>query len=306
MKFSAFKIAQSKKPIDSLTLDQFVKILRNPSIGGDIYIKAANTVELIRATTDEIRQKKLKLTLPAISPGVEFGSNREDILSYSGLMQIDIDHVSEPEKLRKRLGSLSWVTLSALSVRKGVWLLIKIPEPHRQPEYWESINNWLQAVHKVEADPARQNPKDLRFYAPDSGVIYKPISCALNVLPERQCAKSVIASSNQKKSITGHYLSPLDDYNQQADVIDLLIASGWKFYNQFGKNIRLTRPGKQSGISANWNEELRRLFVFTSNSIFQTDNRSLSPVDVFMKLNQINNLSIARNRLQDLGYGYHH
>jgi hypothetical protein len=305
MKFSILNKITSQISSAFLSLDEFVSILRNPAFGGEQYIKAAYTVKEIRAITDESKQKALKQTLPVIAPGVVFGKNRQEIKSFSGLMQIDIDHVTNPEQLRDELGKLSWVTLSALSVRKGVWLLIKIPEPQRQAEYWAKVNDWLWNKHGVIADPARKNPKDLRFYSPDSDAVYNTSAIVLPLLPAITTHGPALTCNKPKKSFTGVYFSPIDDFNANADVLGMLLSQGWKLNRQVGENSRLTRPGKRTGISANWNATIRKLYVFTSNSEF-TQNESrypLSPTDIFMQLNHISCIALTRQQLLSLGYG---
>lgn len=306
MNFSILNKITSQTPSAILSLDEFVTILHDPFKGGEQYIKAKNTVERIRSITDEDQQKTLKQTLPAIAPGVVFGKNRQDVLFYTGLMQIDIDHVKYPERLRNALSVFSWITLSALSVRKGVWLLIKIPEPERQAEYWTKVNGWLWNKYGVVADPARKNPKDLRFFAPDNGVIYNPEAIALPSLPAITAPETIQGSKKPPKCFTGPYLSPIDDFNARSDIIQILLINGWKIHRQIGCNIQLTRPGKRAGISANWNESLRKLYIFTSNSeLHQNESRyPLSPTDIFMQMNHINCISLAREHLKSLGYGY--
>jgi hypothetical protein len=306
MKFSVFNRASSTVPVNTISLDQFATIVKNPVAGGEIFQKSAEIVKEIRLISDEARQKQLKQTLPAISPGVVFGENRQDVASFSGLMQIDIDHVINPEQLRDELGNLSWVTFAALSVRKGVWLLVKIPEPERQAEYWFKVNEWLTKRYAgIEADPKRKNPKDLRFFAPDREAIYKPYALTLKILPIQHAANTIKAPPKAIQRIGGNYISPIDDFNSRGDIIPLLQANDWKICRQHGRNIRLTRPGKSNGISANWNEDLRKLYVFSNHATLQNaiSTHALSPVDIFMQLNQINSISDARQTLQNLGYG---
>lgn len=305
MKFSVLNKIISLVPTAIISLSKLASNIHNPETGGELYIKAAKIVDRIRATTDENTQRELKQLLPAISPGVVFGKNRQDIISYSGLMQIDIDHVSNPEQLRNELGKLSWVTLSALSVRKGVWLLVKIPDPERQAEYWAKVNDWLWNKYGVVADPARKNPKDLRFFSPDSEAIYNPSAIFLPALPAIIISKSASTFNKPKKCFTGPYFSPIDDFNANADVLQMLQSHGWKIHKQNGSNIQLTRPGKRTGISANWNESLRKLYVFTSNSeLIQNETQyALSPTDIFMQLNNVTCIGIARERLINKGYG---
>lgn len=306
MKFSILNKITSQVPSACLSLDEFVSILRNPAHGGEQYIKAAKIVEEIRSITDESQQKALKQTLPVTAPGVVYGENRQEVISFSGLMQIDIDHVTNPEQLRDELGKLSWVTLSALSVRKGVWLLIKIPEPHRQAEYWAKVNDWLWNKHGVIADPARKNPKDLRFYSPDSDAIYNTSAIVLPLLPAITTPGPTLTYNKPKKPFTGTYFSPIDDFNAKADVIQLLLSTGWKIFRQKGRDIQFTRPGKSTGISANWNESLRKLYVFTSNSDLNQSvpQYALSPTDIFMQLNKISCIATARRELLNMGYGH--
>lgn len=306
MTFSILNKITAQIPSAILSLDKFVSILHDPANGGVQYIKASKIVDKIRSITDEYQQKELKQTLPVVAPGVVFGENRQDIKSFSGLMQIDIDHVNNPEQLRDELGKLSWITLSALSVRKGVWLLVKIPEPERQAEYWAKVNAWLNKNYGIESDPARKNAKDLRFYSPDKDAVYNPNAATLNIIPAPSAAKTAKASHIAKRLNSGLYFSPIDDFNRRADVIPLLLSHDWKICNQHGNNIRLTRPGKSSGISANWNEELRKLYVFSSNSnLIQSDSHyPLSATDIFMQLNQISCIAFAREQLLSMGYGH--
>jgi hypothetical protein len=66
-------------------------------------------------------------------------------------------------------------------------------------------------------------------------------------------------------------ITPWDDYNEQAPVVDLLHSHGWKTDHQIGNKTRLTRPDKPSGVSAEWDEDKRRLYVWTSSSQFNNE-----------------------------------
>ncbi len=307
MKFSTFKTKDSRRPFTEMQLSDFASIVHEPELGGAVFIEGARLAEQIRATKDHNVQKQLKQFLPAISPGTLFGQDRQDIRSYTGLMQIDIDEgISDPEQLRNDLGGLSWVAFSSLSVRKGVWLLIRIPEPENQPLYWEKINGWLLDKHGLTADPSRKNPKDLRFFAPDRDAIYNPNSKMLPFIPAEELPPKQ-PSYNRTCKVTqmGEFVSPFDDFNCNADVLSMLISDGWKINHRMGNKVRLTRPGKRSGTSADWDEKLRRLYVFTSTSNLAHDSNrhALSPVDIFMRLENITTTHQARQKLVEMGYG---
>ena len=307
MRFSVFKNSFSKEAFSDLQLSDYASIVVNPETGGGTFIKGADLVKRIRATNDIERQRRLKQQLPAISPGALFGLNRQHVSCFTGLMQIDIDEgIQDPEELRNALGDISWVTFSSLSVRCGVWFLVKTPEPRRQPAYWKAINDWLQTSYQLSADPARKNPKDLRFFAPDKEAIFNPNAIAFKALPPEPIliSKAVPYQKNNVASTNG-CISPFKDFNQNADVISMLLNDGWTVAHRKGDKIRLTRPGKDHGISADWDENLRRLYVFTSNSnlAMEGNGHALSPVDIFMKLNEIHSVKYVRRQLTDLGYG---
>lgn len=307
MKFSAFKTSYSKEPFTDMQLSNFASIVHEPGQGGKVFVEGAHIVNRIRATRDIKIQKQLKQHLPAVSPGVQFGLNRQDVNEFTGLMQIDIDHgISDPEALRNELGRLSWVAFSSLSVRRGVWFLVIIPEPARQSAYWEKVNDWLLNKYNLYADPSRKNPKDLRFFAPDRDAVYNPLARPLPILLQEPIAPILRAPIQKKKNCpVNGYISPLDDFNQNANVIEMLLMDGWKISHKKGSKIRLTRPGKDHGTSADWDENLRRLYVFTSNSNLAMDDyrHALSPVDIYMKLKKINTTHEVRQKLLKMGYG---
>lgn len=307
MNFSVFERPNYKKPSGAVSLASFASIVSDPALGGSIFIEASCLVNEIRNCADPVIQKQLKQKLPAIAPGVRFGLNRQDIRSYTGLMQIDIDKgITDPEKLRNDLGTLSWVVFSALSVRRGVWFLARIPEPHKQHIYWERINDWLYKNYKLNADPARKNAKDLRFFAPDPGCIFNPNAILLPAIPPSINDDFGKIRNPKKHDPAGSgYLSPITDFNQRADVVEMLLRDGWKISHTHGVKVRLTRPGKQNGTSADWHTEKRRLYIFTDNSnLYQSSlKHGLSATDVLMQLNQIQTLSEARTVLKEMGYG---
>jgi hypothetical protein len=307
MEFSVFERPNYNRPWGALSLDIFASIVSDPAKGGPVFLKAAKLVEEIRQCTDKDMQKKLKQKCLAISPGTRFGINRQDIQYFTGLMQIDIDKgITDPESLRNNLGKLSWVTFSALSVRRRVWFLARIPEPEKQHLYWEKINAWLNDNYGLCADPARKNATDLRFYAPDENCIYNPGAVMLPFIQEPdKCAIDHTTRPIENKRTRSGYLSPITDFNQRADVVDMLLQAGWKISHEQGVKIRFTRPGKQSGISADWHKDKRRLYVFTDNgNLYQeTTYHGLSAIDILMQLKQISSFTQARTIVKEMGYG---
>lgn len=80
--------------------------------------------------------------------------------------------------------------------------------------------------------------------------------------------------------------TPLDHYNREANVLELLEAHGWRVLHRKGARVVLQRPGKPSGshdTSGNFHEGLRLLWVWSSSSSLPQE-VPLSPVDVFAHL----------------------
>jgi hypothetical protein len=303
--FSLFDRAVAKEPTGFLSITDFASIVCDPKKGGNRFIEAARIIEEIRLTNDQEEQRRLKLLLPAITPGVKLINNRQNIESYTGLMQVDIDKgISDPEKLRNEIGGLSWVLLSALSVRRGVWFLVRIPEPEKQADYWLKVNEFLKKKFNIEADESRKNPKDLRFFAPDKGVVFNQEARQLNMIPQNSNFPTPSIRKRSQKPQNGTYLSPIDDFKENAEVIPMLIELGYKIYYQHGNKTKFTRPGKNKGTSSEWDEKKRLFYDFSSNSNLHDVNpgRSLSALDIYMQLKQIS-LIEAREQLRGMGWG---
>lgn len=299
MEMSLFIRKNQNKPAGKLTLPDLVKIIRNPEAGGELFSNAATIVNSIRNERDPEKQKELKSHLPCISPGALFGNNRQDVISFTGLMQIDVDYVEQPKKLIHHLSKQKWVTLAALSVRRNVWFLVRIPETDRQPEYWDRVNLWLLKHYYPEADISRQNPRDLRFYAQDPDCFFNPMATTWKTLPPP--SPNYITIQRKVSGNHSHY-SPFEDYNSRGDVVGLLLSKGWKLNNQTANKIELTRPDKHSGISAIFFKETKLLYVHSSNTQL-TPNKPLKPVDVFLELHQVTTKE-AYQVLLSMGYGY--
>ncbi len=65
-------------------------------------------------------------------------------------------------------------------------------------------------------------------------------------------------------------VSPFDDYNQNADAVQLLAAHSWKVVRQSGSRVYLQRPGKSGkDYSANYHLAKRIFYPFTTSTIFE-------------------------------------
>ncbi|WP_293052459.1 BT4734/BF3469 family protein [Paludibacter sp.] len=97
-------------------------------------------VDMIRSTTDENERKRLKSSLPAITPSGIFSERRANkLIAHSGLICIDIDGKDNPNimdmgALKKELSSNDHILYCGLSVSgNGLFCLVPIayPEQHK-------------------------------------------------------------------------------------------------------------------------------------------------------------------------------
>lgn len=98
-------------------------------------------------------------------------------------------------------------------------------------------------------------------------------------------------------------LSPFVDYNQRGDIIELLERHGWSTVGRQGQRIHLKRPGQSdTKTSGNFHEGLRKLFVFSSSTVFEPE-KGYSPSDAFVLLECNGDKKEAYRRLLSDGYG---
>lgn len=97
--------------------------------------------------------------------------------------------------------------------------------------------------------------------------------------------------------------NPWEDFNKRCDPIELMARHGWGFENtKNSHNIYFTRPGKTTGISMSFREDLRKFYCFTSNSEFDVDT-AYSPVDILLTLEFNGDKKALYYHLVNGGYG---
>jgi hypothetical protein len=98
-------------------------------------------------------------------------------------------------------------------------------------------------------------------------------------------------------------LSVFDDYNQRADVCELLQQHGWKFVSQKGQKSIFLRPGQAtSQTSGNFDHSKNWFSVFTTSTEFEPQKAYL-PYAVFAVLECNKDYAAAHKRLLGMGYG---
>ena len=97
-------------------------------------------------------------------------------------------------------------------------------------------------------------------------------------------------------------ISPIDDYNEQGDVIQLLQKHGWKKLHTHNGKTFFRRPGKDDGTSGDYLHDKKWFSVFTTSTQFEP-NKAYNPAAVFCKLEANNNWTDCVKILAKAGYG---
>lgn len=99
-------------------------------------------------------------------------------------------------------------------------------------------------------------------------------------------------------------VSPLDDFNDKCDFIDLMGRNGWMVVSETSTQIstRLKRPGAASRDSAEWLGDKRKFVCYSTSTVFDP-NILYSPLDVMLILECENDFLVAYKYLIDNGYG---
>lgn len=105
----------------------------------------------------------------------------------------------------------------------------------------------------------------------------------------------------QAKTVAG--TSPIEDYNNRADVVALLELHGWSAVGRKGKKILMKRPGDtKAEHSGNYDEEKNWFSVFSTSTEFEAQTPYL-PYAVFCVLECGKDWKLVPRRLYEMGYG---
>ena len=246
--------------------------------------------------------------------------NRDGLIVYSGYMVLDIDHVDVAYVIKKLLNQkdVGIVMLFISPSGDGVKLVVLSTTVEEHEQVFKMYQRYFKDKFDIEIDESGKDIARACFIPHDANVYFNE-DCEFrkleeywdNPTPEESKQESTTPSYTTTQTRAVQYdeeLSPFDDYSARGDVQSLLETHGWRVdkSNSNSKNIRLTRPGKNGGTSADLRRSDNILFVFTSNSVFEAQ-RGYNPTQVFTLLNYGSLSTDAYNKaalkLQDMGYG---
>lgn len=141
--FTHSKIATGEKPLKDASLGDILQAIKKGHWREDI----ERIRELLK--TDPMQADEIKNHLPVFKLSGTFGGgNDADILTYNGLMQLDIDKITLDDAIYlQELISLEPFVLSAFrSPRNGLKIIVRTSPPDIPKEHWKRwhISAWTQ------------------------------------------------------------------------------------------------------------------------------------------------------------------
>jgi hypothetical protein len=287
IRFSVFNSVTENNPSGSISLQDWYQATRT---GG----KWKPLIRSIRSEPNHDKQKTLKMKLPLVSPSAMLKTRMRllsnTFIKHSGLMQFDIDgkdnpHITNWPEIREALKEMPEVCFCSLSVSgNGLYGFVLVENPDQLNQHFLAITKDFEK-RGIKLDPSKgERVTDLRFFSWDpeawinrESVVYtkKAVPLAPNLhfdVPQIPYVQSCHKASKQSAEISDHA------------VLTKLQQNGWRLFNQHGNKYRLTRPGKHSGISAEYDTSLSLLYVWSSNTPF-APNRAYNKQQILQILN---------------------
>ena len=280
--------SKEHKPVDCNLLDELLStanVDQQNEIRNEIY---------------PAKQIDLKNKMPVLLPSGRFegSKGKAGLKDHTGLMVIDIDekdnlHIKNFYELKQQFVKISNVAYCGLSVRgKGYFLIIPIAHPDKHELHFD----WLKlffAAKGLNIDDSCRNVNRLRFCSHDPAAYYNHAAKPLQAyyVPPIVKPKNV-----PQKQFKGEGVPVWKQYNEGDCFIDVLQKHDWQIESKKGQKIYFTRPGKTTGVSAEFDYSKNVFFVFTSSTEFEPS-KGYNPFAVYAVLDHAGDYSKATKAL---------
>lgn len=145
--------------------------------------------------------------------------------------------------------------------------------------------------------------------SPKYTLVYRNFTEIVEITPQERrllfdCARTLHQVYEQpvKEHKKTNGISCFDAYNERADILQLLETHGWKAARRHGAHIFMLRPGGKGAWSADWHEEKRLLYVWTTSTEFEND-KAYNPSQILTILDFARDYSKSSKWLYNQGYG---
>jgi len=244
--------------------------------------KLRSKVEAIRQIADKNERDRLKASLPAITASGTFSRRSNSaLLKHSGFICLDIDlkensHILNYNDLKAQMANIIQVAYCGLSVSgTGFFVLIPIAYTEKHLHHFFALQK-LFASFGINIDNSCKDLSRLRGYSWNESAYFnhnaKPFECLFEPLKNMPQVKTL---STFKYDGTPVW----EQYNRTGDFEQLLLKHGWRIEKVLSYKTFYSRPGKTSGISAEFHHDLRIFYVFTSSTGLEP--KGYSPAAVY-------------------------
>lgn len=259
----------------------------------------------IRAEPDKSKRGELKAALPAIMPSGRFHSRGEHgLTAHSGLLQFDIDNLSPAQimDVRSRLQQNPYVAYLALSVSgNGLFGIMPISNGAKHKQHFAAMRLYLKDSGVPDIDPTPANVASLRGYSYDPDAYFNHQAQVFTYTYEPPTLRKPYSNSNA----IGNEPNVFEDFNQRGNIEALLLKHGWTYQHTKGSRDRYARPGKTSGVSADYCSERKVLYLFSSDPAtgLSKSAKGYNHTQVLAELECSGDYKLCRKLLLQTGYG---
>ena len=147
-----------------------------------LYPENLPRLKQLRKLDDADERRAVKKGLPVWMPGRWTDTSKAGLQEFSGFLQFDLDHLADPQAVKRYLATIPSVALVSVSCSgRGLFGLVRIPEDGkdetRYQSYWYAFADHLRA-QGLELDPSGKNINRLRFVSLDDD-FFAPSRCGL-------------------------------------------------------------------------------------------------------------------------------
>jgi hypothetical protein len=256
--------------------------------------------QAVRNVSAQKERDILKREMASLMTSGRFSARgKKHLLKHSGLLAVDIDrkdnlHICNFSTIKEQLSKLSCVAYCGVSVSgTGYWALIAIGSPDKHEEHFEFVRQFFESKGLI-IDPSCKNVNRLRFYSFDpEGYFNHYAKPLVSYYTSPTKGPKVLPHRDYKSNDRPVWLQ----YNETNDFIDVLKKHGWNIDNIKGDKTFFVRPGKTSGVSAEFDRTWGSLYIFTSSGVPFEPQKNYSPFQVYATLEHRGDFKAAARTL---------
>lgn len=163
-------------------------------------------IQDLRNETEEIKKRSKKLALPAVTISGLFGISRKEsgLLHHSGLIQVDVDKIPDPHKLKSEIIADRFTLAAFISPSgTGLKVIIKIqPVAEKHRYLFSLLEKYFLLKYKLKIDQSCKDVSRLMFVSDDPDLYFNSNSLIFDdtVLTKNEILFSdALLKTNNKK-----------------------------------------------------------------------------------------------------------